>query len=162
MRPYLSPFKFAWDEGNSAGVIVGRVGPCTIVRGTGADEGSWFARGKGQTRRFDSRQAAYDWAKSHGTDSGVENMRRFKTQDCGMDAEPDLESYVGKTVKLKQNTIHGPRTVNGRVTRVLRGKLEVKITSPGLGGYEVVSPNELAQDAKPADYVKYAAKNALK
>jgi hypothetical protein len=54
------------------------------------------------------------------------------------------DQRVGQTVTVKQATIHGIKNVKGRITRIMPdGRLEVKITSPGLGGYEVLSQHEV-------------------
>lgn len=145
MNP-LAPFRFACDQSPASGVIVGRVGPCTIVRGTGADEGSWFARGKGQTRRFNSRDEAMDWARANGKDSANEHMRRFKTQDCAQDAKlSDLSDDLLEMLWETQKRIFGASSKEAEevMMELVKRKRAKK-----------------AQDKLP-DFVRYAARQAL-
>lgn len=64
MNAHQTPalLRFACDSiPDCAGQIIARIGDFVILEGMAADSGSWFARGPGGPRKFNSRQEAADY-----------------------------------------------------------------------------------------------------
>lgn len=80
---------------DASGYVVKRIGPYEIIEGTGPDGGDWFARGKGETKRFRSRADA----EGHAEASAEDDEAAIE----GQQVKPAVEGGEGSAKPKKPN-----------------------------------------------------------